>query len=226
MDLDVAARRLAARGSLAGGFRPPQTLATDSADAPRAAVGASGAAIVIYSVQRVPRNRGDGLKLHRAASGRLFGPAEPVNPGGGATVGDATVTRAGRVVVAWLDTATGRVRVSEAGAGEPLADAGALGANVSGDRVAVASDDDGRAVVAWAEMASTGRGHRERIMASLRPALGAPFGAAVALGRPRRAADPETAALLPQSGALVVWMRSRFDAPAGRRIALAVARLP
>ncbi len=216
----------AARGNVADGFRRPQTLARDSADAPRAVVGPAGTAIVTYSVQRVPRRAADGLQLHRAAPGSPFGAAEPVNPGGGVTVGDATVTRAGRVTVAWIDTAIGRVRVSEAGPGEPLATVGALGTNVTGDRVAVATDDDGRAVVAWPEVASTGRGYRERISASLRPATGAPFGPAVALGRPRRAAEPETAALLPHGGALVVWTRARFDAPAGRRTAFMVTRLP
>jgi hypothetical protein len=214
---------LAGRGQA---FRAPQTLATNAADAPRAVVGAGGTAVVIYSVQHVPRGAGDGLRLHRAASGARFGAAEPVNPGGGVTTGAATVTRAGRVTVAWIDRAGARVRVSETGPGEPLVDAGALGTNVTGDRLAVATDDAGRAIVAWSELLSTRPAYRERTVGALRPATGAPFGPAVALGRPWRAAEPEVARLAPRGGALVVWKGSRLGAPAGPRDALAVTRLP
>jgi hypothetical protein len=207
-------------------FRAPQTLARAAADAPRAVVGAGGAAVVTYSVDHVPRGAGDGLTLHRADSAGRFGAAEHINPGGGVTTGAATVTRAGRVTVAWIDTAASRVRVSEAGPGEPLVDAGALGANVTGDGLAVATDDDGRAVVAWSELVATLPAHRERTVGALRPRTGVPFGPAVALGRPWRAAEPELARLAPHGRALVVWKGSRFGARAGRRDALAVTRLP
>ena len=216
----------AAMGRPGHAFRGPQLLATDAADAPRAVVGAGGTAVVIYSVQHVPLGAGDGLKLHRAVSAGPFGAAEHVNPGGGVTGGEATVTRAGRVMVAWIERAGAQVRVSEAGPGEPLVDAGALGANVTGDKLAVEADDDGRAVVAWSQLVSTGPAYRERTVGTLRPAPGAPFGPAVALGRPWRAAEPEMARLVPHAGALVVWKGSRFGAPAGRRDALAVTRLP
>jgi hypothetical protein len=208
------------------GFRAPETLATDAADEPRATVGAGGTAAVIYSVQHVPRRASDGLKLHRAASGGPFGAAEHVNPGGGVTVGEATVTRAGRVMVAWIDTAGARVRVSEAGPGEPLVDAGALGTNVTGHGLAVAADDDGRAVVAWPQLVSTAPVYRERTVGALRSATGAPFRPAVALGRPWRAVEPEMARLVPRGGAFVVWKGSRFRGPTRRRTALAVSRLP
>lgn len=216
----------AALASSGRAFRAPQTLATDAADEPRAVVGAGGTAAVIYSVQHVPLGARDGLQLHLAAPGGAFGAAEHVNPGGGVTIGDVTVTRAGRVLVAWIDAPGGQVRLSEAGAGEPLVAAGALGRNVTGHRLAVASDDDGRAVVAWPERLSTRSAHRERAVAALRPVAGAPFGPALALGHPWRAAEPQIARLIPHGGALVVWRGSRFGAPAGRRVALAVTRLP
>ena len=87
-------------------FRPPQRLAPESSDVPRAAIGANGAAAVIYSSQHVPLRPGDGLRLHRASSGGAFGAAEIVNPGGGVTLGNVTVTRAGRTAVAWIEPTT------------------------------------------------------------------------------------------------------------------------
>ena len=84
-------------------FRPPQRLAPESSDAPRVAIGADGTAAVIYSRQRVPLRPGDGLRLHRASRGGPFGAAEIVNPGGGVTLGNVTVTRAGRTAVAWIE---------------------------------------------------------------------------------------------------------------------------
>jgi hypothetical protein len=208
------------------GFRGPQMLTVNAADAPRAAVGAGGTAAVLYSVQHVPPSPRDGLQLHRAVRSGAFGPPEEVNPGNGVTIGEATVTPGGRVLVAWIDRARATVHVSEAAPGGPLVDAGELGANVAPARVAVAADDDGRAAVAWSELVSTEPMPRERTVAALRPGGGAPFGRAVALGRPWRAASPVTARLLPDGVALVVWTGDRFTGPARRRTALAVTRLP
>jgi hypothetical protein len=207
-------------------FRRPQMLSGEASDAPRAAVGAGGAAAVLYSVQHVPARPGDGLQLHRAVRGGAFGPPEQVNPGGGVTIGDATVTPGGRVLVAWIDRPRATVHVSEAAPGGPLVDAGALGTNAASERVAVAAGDDGAAAVAWTQLVSTEPALRERAVAALRPGRGAPFGRAVALGRPWRAAQPEAARLLPHGGALVVWRGDRFTGPARRRTALAVTRLP
>jgi hypothetical protein len=208
-------------------FRRPQQLAADASDAPRAVVGPNGAAAVIYSAQHVPLRPGDGLQLHRALRGGTFGPAEHVNPGGGVTVADAAVNAAGRVLVAWCDRVhSARVRVSEAAQGEPLAATAELGADVSAKRIALAADDDGRAVVAWSQRASSAAGYRERAFAALRPAPGTPFGQAVALGRPWRAAEPGLARLVPGGGALVVWNRARYAGPAQRRSAVLVTRLP
>ena len=69
-------------------FGRPQRLAADASDAPRAVVGADGAAAVIYSTQHVPLRASDGLQLHRASPRGAFGAAEHVNGGGGVTVGD------------------------------------------------------------------------------------------------------------------------------------------
>jgi hypothetical protein len=207
------------------GFRGPQRLSANAADAPRAAVGAGGTAAVLYSAQHVPLRPGDGLQLHRAAPGGPFGPPEQVNPGGGVTIGEATVAPDGRVLIGWIDGARATVNVSEAAPGGPLVDAGELGANVAPGRVAVAADDNGRAAVAWAQLASTAPAPRERAVAALRPGPGAPFGPPVALGRPWREAGPEMAGLLPRGGALVVWRGARFSGPAPRRTALAIARL-
>jgi hypothetical protein len=192
-------------------FRRPQRLATDAADTPRAIVGAGGTAAVIYSVQHVPLGSDDGLQLHRAPPGGAFGAAEHVNPGGGVTPGAAAVTPGGRVVVAWV--ASDRVRVAE---GEPLADAGELGTSSAPKALAVAADDDGRAVVAWSQRMPSKRRYREQVMAATRRASGAAFGAAAALGSRGRAAEASAAVLLPDSGALVLWKR---------RAALVVTRL-
>jgi hypothetical protein len=201
-------------------------LTTNSSDAPRAVVGAGGTAAVIYSVQRVPPRPSDGLRVHRAVRGGAFGPAEQVNPGGGVTIGEATVTPGGRVLVGWIDGARASVHVSEAAPGGPLVDAGELGTNVTPGGLAVAADDDGRAAVAWPQLVSTEPAPRERAVAAMRPGRGAPFGPAVALGRPWRTAQPEMVRLVPRGGALVVWKGAVFGTPARRRTALAVTRLP
>jgi hypothetical protein len=211
-------------------FRRPQRLSNDSSDVPRAVVGAGGTAAVIYSLQHVTRRADDGLQLHRAVSAGALGAAEHVNPRGGVTIGEAAVTPAGHVMVAWVDQASGeegaRVRVSEARPAERLVDTGELGTKVAPEALAVAADDDGRAVVAWSEHVSTERAYLEQAVAAMRQAHGAPFGPAVALGQPWRAAEPRLARLVPGGGALVVWTGSRFGGPAKRRAALAVTRLP
>ena len=152
---------------------------------------------------------------------------EEVDPGNGVTIGEATGTPGGRVLVG-LDrpSASEPCTCSEAAPGGPLVDAGELGANVASARVAVAADDDGRAAVAWSELVSTEPMPRERTVAALRPGGGAPFGRAVALGRSWRAPSPVTARLLPDGVAMVVWTGDRFTGPARRRTALAVTRLP
>jgi hypothetical protein len=194
------------------GFRRPQRLATDAADAPRAVVGANGTAVVVYSTQHVPLRRDDGLQLHRARPGGAFGPAEHVNPGGGVTPGAASVAPDGRVVVAWVSGE--RVRVAE---GEPLADTGELGAKVAPRTPAVAAGDGGRAVVAWSQRVPTGRAYREQAFAATVSAPRGAFGAAAALGAPGAAAELSAAQILPGNGALVLWKR---------RAALVVTRLP
>jgi hypothetical protein len=207
------------------GFRRPQMLTSNASDAPRAAVGAGGSAAVLYSVQRVPPRPRDGLQLHRAVRSGAFGPPEHVNPGGGVTIGEATVTPGGRVLVGWIDGARASVHVSEATPGGTLVDAGAVDTKVGPGRIAVAADDDGRAAVAWTQLVSTEPAPRARAVAAVRPGRGAAFGRAVALGGPWRAASPEMARLLPHGGALVVWRGARFSGPARRRTALAVTRL-
>jgi hypothetical protein len=207
-------------------FRRPQRLASEASDTPRAVVGAGGTAAVIYSTQHVPLRADDGLQLHRAASAGAFGAAEHVNPGGGVTMADAAVTAAGQVLVAWCDLVHGaRVHVSQTRPGEPLAATAELGTDVRAKGLALAADDDGRAVVAWSQLVSTEPAYREHAVAAVRPARDAPFGPAVALGRPWRAAEPGLARLVPGGGALVVWTGSRLRGPAGRRAALVVTRL-
>jgi hypothetical protein len=208
------------------GFRHAQRLTAAASDTPRAVVGAGGTAAVIYSTQHVPLHATDGLQLHRAANGS-FGAAEHVNPGGGVTIGDVAITPGGDLAVAWLDRVHGaRVHVSEARAGSPLAATAELGTNVSPHRLALATDDAGRAVVAWSERASTTAAYREQAKAATRQASGAPFGPPTALGHPWRAAQPQLARLVPGGGALVLWQGSRYDGPTARRTALAVTRLP
>ncbi|HEX5899313.1 MAG TPA: hypothetical protein VFY32_07930 [Solirubrobacteraceae bacterium] len=208
-------------------FGRPRRLAIEASDAPRAFVGAGGAAVVLYSTQHVPLRTGDGLQLHRASPAGAFGPAEHVNGGGGVTVADAAVTPAGRVLVAWCDQVHGaRVHVSEAAPRAPLAATAELGADARPKRLAVAADDSGRAAVAWSQRASSAAAYRERAVAALRPAGDAPFGAAVALGSPWRATQPALARLVPGGGALVTWNAARYGGPAQRRSALLVTRLP
>jgi hypothetical protein len=211
-------------------FRRPQRLAGDSSDVPRAVVGANGTAALMYSIQHVPRRADDGLQLHRAMTEGAFGPAEHVNPGGRVTSGAAAVTPAGRVMVAWVERDNedegARVHVAEARPAEPLVETAELGAKAGQERLTVAADDDGRAVVAWSELVSTEPAYLEQGVASTRQARGAPFGLSVALGEPWRAVETGPARLVPRGGALVVWKGSRFGSGTTRRAALAVTRLP
>ena len=211
-------------------FGRQQRLANESSDAPRAVVGAGGTATVIYSLQRVPRRADDGLQLHRALSTGAFGAAEHVNPGGGVTIGEAAVTAGGRVLVAWADLTSqeqgARVHVSEAEPAAPLVNTGELGVRVAPERLAVAADDDGRAVVAWSGLVSTEPAYLEQANAAMRQSRDAPFGPRVALGQPWRTAEPKLARLVPGGGALVVWTGSRFGDAARRRAVLSVTRLP
>ncbi|MBE2315772.1 hypothetical protein DVA67_007280 [Solirubrobacter sp. CPCC 204708] len=202
-------------------FRPPHRLAAESSDVPRAAIGADGTAAVVYSLQRVPLRPGDGLRLHRAPAGEPFGAAEVVNPGGGVTLGDVTVTRAGHTAVAWVEPAGARVRLSEAGPGMPLSVAAVLGANAAPRAPVLAAGDDGRAVVAWTARAPSSRSPDERVMAAQRVASPAGFGEPVALGEPWPSAAPRIVRLSPGARALVLWTRT------GRRhSAHAVTRVP
>ena len=211
-------------------FRRPRRLAPEASDIPRAVVGAGGAAAVLYSVQHVPARASDGLQLRRALPAGELCAAEHVDPFGGVTIGEAAVTATGRVVVAWIDRADAvhgaTVHVAEAGPGEPLVATAQLGTKATADGLAVAADDDGRAVVAWSELVATAPAYRERAVAAERPSREAPFAAPVALGPRSRATEPALARLVPGGGALVVWKASRFGGSAERRVTLAVTRLP
>ena len=88
--------------------------------------------------------------------------------------------------------------------------------------MSVATDDDGRALVAWSQRVSA---RREQAVAALRSTTGAPFGAPVALGTAWPAAEVGPARLVAHSGALVAWNGARFGRPAQRRSALLVTRL-
>ena len=204
-------------------FGAPRLLARDASDAPRVVVGDGGAVALTYSTQHVPLRAADGLQLHRAPSAGAFGPAEHVNPGGGVTIAGAAVTTAGRVLLAWRDQVHGaRVHLSEAAPGQPLAAIGELGGDVSAKHVSVATDDDGRALVAWSQRVSA---RREQAVAALRSTTGAPFAAPVALGTAWPAAEAGPARLVARGGALVAWNGARFGRPAQRRSALLVTRL-
>jgi hypothetical protein len=203
-------------------FRRPQRLARAASDAPKAVVGAGGAAAVTYTTQHVPLRASDGLQLHRTAGGS-FGVAERV---GGATVGAAAVTPAGRVLVAWVDRDDGRVHVSEGRPAERLVETSTLGTNVASRGLAVAADDEGRAVIAWSQLMSGAPPYREQAVAAIRPVGGGPLGSVVPLGRPWRAATPQLAALVPGAGALALWSGSSYGGPATRRTELIVTRLP
>jgi hypothetical protein len=211
-------------------FRRPQRLAGESSDDPRAVMGAGGTAAIVYSVQRVPLRAGDGLRLHRAVSGGAFGAAENVNPRGGVTIGEVAVTPAGQVLVAWVDRADSeagaRVRVSEARPAGALVDSGEFGTKIAPRALAVAAEDDGRAVVAWSQRVSSEPSYSEQAVAATRQGHAPGFGPGVALGQPWRTAEPSLARLVPGGGALVVWTGSRFGPPRLRRTALVVTRLP
>jgi hypothetical protein len=208
------------------GFGSARRLTAAASDAPRAVVGAGGTAAVIYSTQHVPLRASDGLQLHRAASGGSLGPPERVNPGGGVTIGDVAVAPDGDLTVAWLDRVHGaRVHISDAPATGPLAATAELGTDVSPRALALATDDAGRAVVAWSQRTPSKGSYRERAQAATRQGTAAPFGPPTALGRPWRAAEPQLARLVSGGGALVLWKGSRYDGPTARRTALAVTRL-
>jgi hypothetical protein len=211
-------------------FGRPQRVAEASSDVPHVVVGAGGTVALIHAIQHVPRRASDGLQLYRAAGGGAFGAAEQVDPGCRAASGQAAVTPVGRVLVACVDRGDdprgARIHIAEAGPDQPLIATGELGTNVTADRVAVAADDAGRAVVAWPRRAAAGPTQREQAVAATRQAHGAPFAAPVALGQPWSAAEPRAAWLTPGGGALVVWRAARFGTRAERRTALVVTRLP
>jgi hypothetical protein len=211
-------------------FRRPQRLARRSSGAPRVVVGAGGTAALTYGLERVPRRAGDGVQLHRAVSGGVFGAAEQVGAGCAAASGEAAVTPAGHVLLACVDRGGGpagaRVRVFEAAPGQPLVAGGELGTRVTPERLAVAADDAGRAVVAWPQLVTAGPPFREQAVAAMRHAHGAPFAGAGGLGRPWSAAEPGLARLAPGGGALVVWRALRHGPRVTRRAALVVTRLP
>jgi hypothetical protein len=204
-------------------FRRPQRLAVASSGAPKAVVGASGAAAVTYMTQHVPLRASDGLQLHRMTPGGAFGVAEHV---GGATVGAAAVTPEGHVLVARVDRDDGRVHVSEGEPAEPLVETGTLGTDVALRGLAVAADDEGHAVVAWSQRVSGAPAYREQALAAIRQAGDRALGPVVPLGRPWRTATPALAALVPGAGPIVLWSGSRYGGPAAGRTGLIVTRLP
>jgi hypothetical protein len=208
-----------------GRFGAARILARAASDAPRAVVGDGGAVAVLYSTQHVPLRPADGLQLRRASAAGAFGPAEHVNPGGGVTIAGAAVTPAGRVLLAWRDQVHGaRVRLSEAAPGQPLAAIGELGADVSAKPSPWPPPTTGA-------RSSPGRSGSRRAASRssppcARPPRGAPFAAPVALGTAWASTEAGPARLVPGGGALVAWNASRFGAPAKRRSALLVTRLP
>ena len=172
----------------------------------------------------MPLRAADGLQLRRAPAAGAFGPAEHVNPGGGVTIAGAAVTTAGDVLIAWRDQVHGaRVHLSEAAPGQPLTPIGELGADVSAKAIAVAADDDGRAVVAWSQrVVGAPRAGPRRAAPGERRAVRRARRARVGVARRRGRA----ARLVPGGGALVAWNAARFGRPAQRRSALLVTRLP
>jgi hypothetical protein len=204
-------------------FRRPQRLAGASIAAPKAVVGAGGAAAVTYMTQHAPLRASDGLQLHRLTTGGAFGVAEHV---GVATVGAAALTAEGHLLVGWVDRDEGRVHVSEGRPAEPLVETGTLGTDVASRGLAVAADDEGRAVIAWSQPVSGAPAYREQAMAAIRQAGVPAIGPAVPLGRPWRAAQPVLATLVPGAGPIVLWSGSRYGRPATRLTALIVTRLP
>lgn len=207
-----------------GRFQRAQRLAPEASDDPVAAIGPNGTAVVMYSLQRVPTRSNDGLRLHRAETAAGFGDAEVVNPGGGVTFGDAVVTPAGRLVVAWVDPAAALVGVTESGPGEALAER-VIGTGVAPRPPVVAASDDGSAVVAWSRQSSDGRPYAEQVVASTRAAHDAQFQPAIPAGPAWRSAQPRAVGLV-VGGALMTWSGAEFDP--GRRPAgvLAATRLP
>ena len=207
-------------------FRAARRLTSDASNAPEAVAGSDGTAAVTYSAQHVPLRSSDGLQLHRAVGDGAFGPPERLNPGGGVTLGEAAVSPAGTVIVAWVNRSDARVRVSEAGPAAPPVVTGVLGAHVTPDGLAVAAGDDGRALVAWSERVSGTPAYAVRAMAATRDAPDAEFGAPAALGPAWRAVEPRLARLVPGGGALVLWRGASYGAPPVRHEALTVTRLP
>jgi hypothetical protein len=207
-------------------FGPPQRLADDASDVPIAAAGADGTAAVMYSRQRVPARGGDGLRVHRAARDGVFGAAEIVNPGGGVTFGDAVVTPAGRLLVAWVDPSTARVGVSESAPMGPLVDAGSIATGAGPRAPVIAASDDGSAVVAWSQQVPSGPWYSEQAMAATRAANGTAFGPAMALGSIWRVAEPRAVGLVAGGGALAAWSGSQFGPARPPGELLAVTRLP
>ena len=206
-------------------FRAPQLLARDASDAPRVVVGDGGAVALIYSTQHVPLRAGDGLQLRRAPAAGAFGPAEHVNPGGGVTIADAAVD-------ARRARARGLARPGARRARAPVR--GRAGPAAGGDRRAgrrrerQAHRRGGRRRRARRRrlVAAGPRPVRERVVAALRPAPGAPFARGRRAGPAWQQAEPGLARLVPGGGALVAWNAARYGGPAQRRSALLVTRLP
>ena len=121
------------------------------------------------------------------------------------TLGNVTVTRAGRTAVAWIEPTAARVRLSEAGPRMPLGAGAVLGADAASRAPVVAADDDGRTVVAWTARAPSRRSLDERVVAATRVASTAGFGPPVALGAPWPVGAPRAVRLIPGGGALVLW---------------------
>ena len=171
-------------------FRRRSAWPRDASDAPRAVVGAGGAAALVYSTQHVPLRASDGLQLHRAARrGRASGAAEHVNPGGGVTIAEAARhPRRPRAASPGATRCTARASTSpRPGQGEPLAGTAELGsrrereAHRAGGR---RRRTRGRRLVA---AGLTAPPCRERAVAALRAAHGRALRPpAVALGRPWR----------------------------------------
>src|SRR4051812_50213807 len=91
-----------------------------------------------------------------------------------------------------------------------------MGTNVASTGLAVAADDEGRAVIAWSQLVSGAPAYREQAVAAIRQAGELAFGSVVPLGRPWRAARPPPAPLGLGARANVVGGAARHGGPDGR----------